>query len=269
MRERALLSGILWLAAALVVPARAIVLGEEPVAYLLVQPWYEGLGSVTVDGGPAHEISPGLFRCPPGRHSVVVARNLPLWPPVHVYRVDTILVANDTLCLRLPEVLRIDSVPADAEVWIEDQFLGRTPLWTVVEPSWEGKHLLFRKPGYQELMVRLESYQAGRVRAQLIPDSSSRAIPLVVPRTAQLWKKRTLAASLLTLSAGILAVELRNEANQTYSEYTHAGSLHRMRTLYDRTRRLDRYSAASYAAFEIGFVLSFYCFLRWQTESQP
>jgi hypothetical protein len=246
----------------------AVGASQESWAYFRVEGWKPAAGLVLVDSTSAEPVSTGLFRCAPGRHRITVMRNLPVWPPVHRCTFDTLLAADDTLTFRLPEVITIRSTPADAEVRLGDELLGKTPLRTIAEPWWEGKTLRVRKAGFEEATVPISNYRVGIVDIALVPQN-----PLPLPGgrrnpSAGRWQQRTLVSAVLTLSAGILAVELRNEANRTYAEYERTGSLQRMRQLYDRTVKLDRYSAACYAAFEVGFVVSFYCFLRWQALNQ-
>ncbi len=220
-----------------------------------------------VDAQAARALSGNLYAVPPGHQRVVIERDTRTWPPIHRVELDTVFAAGDTVTVLLPMVLFIQTEPADAQVYLDGRLLGRTPLWTVAEPSWQGKRLVFRKPGYRQTAFLLRDYAVGRLTVALQREALELPPASTAPDPCR-WRLRTLISAAVTLGAGILAVELRNQANETYLEYQSTGSLRKMRELYDRTLRLDRYSAAAYGAFEVGFVVSFYCFLRWQAASQ-
>ncbi len=240
--------------------------GEAPRAWVRILPADSTLREVLVDSQRVPFDARGLVPVFPGRHEFTVVRRLNLWPPLHVWRVDTTVAAGDTLTLHLPTVVVIRSQPPDAQIWLGNRLLGRTPFWLVVEPRMWGRRLRFTKPGYRDASLVLDR-RAGVYTVRLSPTEALGGVS-TNPRRVKRLRVGTLTSASLTLLAGVAAVQLRNEANATYGKYLHAASLREMNRLYDRTRRLDRYSATAYGVFEVGFVVSFYLFLRWQAAVQ-
>lgn len=237
-------------------------------SWVSIVPSDSTLQEVLVDSQRVHLEADGLFSLPPGEHHFTVVRRLNLWPPVHVWHVDTTLVSGDTLVLRLPTVIVIRSQPSDAQIWLGGRLLGRTPFWLVVDARMWGRTLRITKPGYREATVVLNRGQRMETFAVRLKPAQALTSVTRSPEAARGLRVGTIASASLTLLAGVAAVQLRNEANATYGEYLRAGSFRQMNALYDRTRRLDRYSATAYGVFEVGFVLSFYLFLRWQAAVQ-
>ena len=236
-------------------------------AWVRIYPADSTLAEVLVDSQQVKVDSAGFFAVTSGRHRFTVVRRLNIWPPLHVWRVDTTAVRGDTLELRLPAVVVVRSRPPDAQVWLGNRLLGRTPFWLVVTPRMWGQELRVVKPGYKGATVTLKPETQGVLTVPLVLLHPPSPVAQSGKRVRTLKRGALISAS-LTLLAGVAAVQLRNEANATYGEYLHAGSLREMNRLYDRTRRLDRYSAGAYGVFEVGFVVSFYLFLRWQAAVQ-
>lgn len=161
--------------------------------------------------------------------------------------------------------LIIRSKPFDAQVFIENQFVGNTPLYLDLPLSKNGM-LLIKKECYKPLLVNPATIASSSLLVTLEPyNDLHRSLTLnkkLKEKKFNRNKKLTYSSLALTISSGFIAAYLKNQAELKYEQYLTAGNLQDMNRYYNDSKRLDKFSSISLGIFEASFLLSFYFLIK-------
>ncbi len=209
-----------------------------------------------------------LFRHPVaiGRHEIIVRS--PWWPawnvPDFASTIDA--VAGETLIVhpRFVEPLYIESTPYGAEVFLDDDKAGVTPLM-IRRTAGSDTLLRILKPGYETYESQLSAHSGPIVSVilQAREDWIRAEISKKRQRQSRLTRNRRLLAGamVLGLASGLTTVHYRDQGNEAYDRYLHTANPNAMKRHFEDARHYDRLAGLSYAVFEVAFLLGGYFFL--------
>jgi len=179
---------------------------------------------------------------------------------LHVPPGDTISIAPT-----FSRPFSIHSDPFDADVLLNGQFIGTTPLHIELPDTVTGQ-LAIQKSRYLPVLLAVDSLAGGIINIQLPPDTEAQQLFEKMftrkKRTQQQRKTITYSLMALTLCSGFTTAYLKDRAEQRYEQYMKAGDTENMDHLYRETQRLDRYAGISLGVFEVSFTLSFYFLIK-------
>jgi len=228
---------------------------------------------VFVDGREAGHTPLRNFAVPAGEHVFAVRQSLSASWLESDWQERVKLAGGDTLTLA-PKFwmgYNLSSTPSGAQVWVEGQSLGTTPL-------------VLRLPDFARarMTLTLENYQSARF--EIDPDSLAapeisrrhyhfnlipQPSPLVLQtKDSDLYssngrhRKWGFIAAGVSLAAGIGAVWLKQEADEAYAAYLVTGAPAAREQYYDRAVQYDRYFGAAFGVSQVTFVFSVYSFLK-------
>jgi len=201
---------------------------------------------------------------PPGDHRVWFRSRPPVaFEPLPLPEKRVQVVAGETIRVteRMGNLVRIDSDPQGAEVLVDGERRGLTPL--VVR--WMGgarDDLRIRRTGYYPEAVRAERLVSGSaITVGLRPLDPDRVPARVTsgPISAGVnWPAWGILAVGATSAA--LAVHYKNEADDAFEAYEGSADPGLQDDFLDRANRYDRFSSVAWIAAESSFLLSMWLF---------
>ena len=234
---------------------------EGKKGYLLLLTRHQGL-PVLVDGREVGRISRQPIPLDPGTHKVVVQHPRRTnwldenWS-AHV-RIDP----GDTLKVQLlfKNSYAINSQPYDADVYLDGEFAGKTPLYFRLFEN-EVKYATVRKVGYEPVAFSVGDTSRRFFDLALVP---LRPDTVTTPRgkraEADKAESNTLLYAALTtmVVSGGLALYFRNEANRRFDRYQSTGDPEAIERLFAETQKYDRMAAAAFIVFQASVIASLY-----------
>jgi len=203
---------------------------------------------------------------PAGCHELDVRS--PQWPSFQADDFVTTfsVAAGDTFTAvgKFPTFFRINSIPYQAQVLVNGERIGETPLMLAGQS--QGIRLRLEKTGYEPWEQSFASCPDSAQLIRLKPEAAwlmqQRRAAASSRRTIE-WHRRGLFGSLLLgLVSGAATIYYRDQGNEAYSVYLGTADPLKMEHYYSRARHYDRTAGASYAMFELSFILSGYFFLK-------
>ena len=237
---------------------------DSCTAYLNVDSAVKGL-KVFLDGKPIGVTPLQSMAIATGAHELVVRS--PLWPAWNQPDFVTSFVAlpNQTYEFQaaFPKKILINSIPNQAKVFLDEKFIGTTPL-TITKD--EKDHTIrIEKTGFIPDTIALSNVSTRVLFIQMQPD------PVWVEKVNREKKhkektlktrRRLMIASLgVATAAGLATMHFRSRGNKAYSDYLSTAVPDEMNRLFEKAQYYDRMAGVSYALFELGFVMSGYFFL--------
>jgi hypothetical protein len=148
----------------------------------------------------------------------------------------------------------INSIPQNAEVYLNDSLVGFTPLRLPAENVLTGKFTL-KKSGCQVYTYRLQPDDSVVNKTFYLTTFSRKSEQLVMQNHDGFFKKPRKLVPIITLGtvslgSAISAYYFKSIANDKYSEYLQTGS----DGLLDETKRYDLYSGIALAALQLGII---------------
>ena len=206
------------------------------------------------------------YKVTPGPHNLIIQS--PYWPAWNISHFKTSFVATppDTILIQatFSEKIIINSVPHSAEVYLDNVFLGITPLSSTADFS-ANKHLKITKNGYHPYEINLDQ-KRNTIFTELVEIDSwaqkERTNKIILKKKQNFYKKRMYLSLALTAVAGLVSVHYHDKGNDEYALYQSTANPNEMNQHFDKVRKYDRISNASYIAFEVGFVLTAYQFIK-------
>ncbi len=202
-----------------------------------------------------------------GSHSLrAYRRAVPTWGEIPWFREFSVDSAQN-IAFYIPNYfsLIIKSKPYDAQVHMNGQFIGTTPLRVVARAD-TVETLKVSKEGYEEFSTSLSSLELPVFEVVLSPFSEMNGITSDIASQFERSRrtKRAISWGFLgaTVLSGVTALYLKNEANDTYEEYLNAGNPERMDYYYGRSEEYDRYASAAFGVFQLNFLLWAYFFVK-------
>jgi len=181
------------------------------------------------------------------------------------------LEPGDTLLVRarMKRGIVIASTPYGAQVFVDHVLQGTTPMVLFLEED-ELASVELRLEGYKMMSAVLDSNSPRLWEIDLKEDVATANARRngVGEKEADRRRIRRLALISAGISAasGVAAILLKHSADHYYDDYLVAGEPRRLDALYSKTVEYDRYAGVAFSVFEVTFGLSFYWFLRSNTQ---
>ncbi len=172
----------------------------------------------------------------------------------------------DTLTLEpeFSDIVFVRSFPSGAEIFINQEFKGTTPLTFFPNPAQQSV-IMLKKKGYQDQLIQLNG-KTNLFNVNLVKDEAifcqQKSKLLASQKKKANYRKATIGFWTLSLVSGIATIYYKNLANENYDKYLTAGSLKAMNHYYDRTIMFDNYTNVSLGLFQGCCFLSFYFLMK-------
>jgi len=177
------------------------------------------------------------------------------------------IVAKDTTII-VPEFsipLSIQTDPFDAQVYLNEKWLGTTPLHIDLSPSTSGT-LFLRKELFLPISIPLDSINSGTINVSLPPNHHEQALfHQTFEQNRREYKRQkitTLSLMAVTLCSGFATAYFNDQAEQHYEKYLQTGNISQTDNHYRNAQKYDRYAAVSLGVFEVSFAFSFYFLIK-------
>jgi hypothetical protein len=177
---------------------------------------------------------------------------------INIIAVLFILIGSQVLYAQLNDSLRIDynyinTIPQNAEVYINDEYIGSTPKFFTWQDSVFPKQLKIKFEGYADYTETVYDASMMNKSYTLIPLTGSRKINLVKEDKATYFNKPRkvvpiVISSLITAGAGAMAYYFKSLAIENRDHYDEFGDTESL----DRKKKYDVISGVSLAAFQLG-----------------
>ena len=173
---------------------------------------------------------------------------------------------GDTLIVE-PEFKKnviIRTQPFDAGVYLNDQYLGTTPLYCEIDDP-ANSVLLIKKLNYESVTIETDTLKKTTINIELNPIDAQPPLVLQGSSSNEIIssnKKWVYSLFAFTIASGFSAAYLKDRADKKYNQYLSAGSLRKMNKYYDDSKKLDMYSSISLGLFEVSFVVSLYYLIK-------
>ncbi|MEE4312742.1 MAG: hypothetical protein V2J62_12845 [candidate division KSB1 bacterium] len=235
--------------------------GHAQTGFLKIENVEPGL-NVSLNDSAVGETGDHLFPVPPGEYNLGVEH-----PDRGIWRIDDyvekiIISEHDTLIVSpiFARQLIVRSIPFNADVLIDDEQIGQTPLYhtstridTGILTVMKKDHIPFSIP----LKELEDNYLDVRLQAIMKSELNEGG------RDVHFWQRKgTLAALLFTIGAGVSTVYFNGKAEESYDKYLSSGDPGKMDQFFKDAERYDKYSNISLGVFEAGFVISLYSLLK-------
>jgi len=238
---------------------------EDQLAFLSITAPQDSL-PIFLDGKEIGVTPLGRVAIPIGQHQLVVRS--PLWPAWDHpdYIIDFEAQAGQRYEFRavFPVKVIVNSIPNQAKVYEGDKLLGTTPLIFTKMDSMD-RTLRIEKTGYNPYSLHTSQLSEKAILIRLQPNEEW--VAKVTAEQKSRAKKISLHRRLMFTSLGVAAIaglatiHFRSRGNEEYSRYLSTAIPEEMDDHFDRAQYYDRMAGATYALFEMGFVMSGYFFL--------
>lgn len=167
-----------------------------------------------------------------------------------VFPQDAPLPFNDSLRINYNHV---NSLPQNAEVYINDEFIGNTPGFFVWQDSVFPKQLKIKMKGYADYTETITGFGFINKTYTLVSLSGSNKLPLVKEDKSTYFNKPRkviplVFSALVTAGAGAAAYYFKHLAIENRDFYDEFGDP----SALDRKKKYDIISGVSLAAFQLG-----------------
>lgn len=187
---------------------------------------------------------------------------------------DTIkILSNDTLIVqpKFKTFFFIRTNPFGAEVFLNNELQGNSPLSLLIYSKNNLQQLLIKKEGYKDYFINLNEISNNFLNVSLTKNNSLQSLKEFNEQKQRKLKNRyrKLAYSFwgLSIVSGLSTAYLKDQADEKYQQYLVAGSLSDMNKYYNESKRFDRYSYVSVGILQGCFALSFYFLMKSLNES--
>lgn len=178
------------------------------------------------------------------------------------------IIANDTLIVqpKIKTFLFIRTDPFGAEIFLNNERQGETPLAILLNSDNNPQQMLIKKEGYKDYPVNLGEMSNNYLTVNLSPNNRLTNLDAIHLQEQIHLKRRYRKLSYgfwgLSIITGLTTVYLKDQADNKYQQYLVAGSLSEMNNYYNESKRFDRYSYVSLGLLQGCFVLSFYFLMK-------
>ncbi len=156
----------------------------------------------------------------------------------------------------------INSIPYGASIFENDRIIGTTPLRVLQK---ENTSIRIEKEGYDSFSFNLSRSDKSSYVVKLNPKKEwllEKEILAKEKKMRIVHRRRLLAASIgFAAAAGLSTIHFRSRGNQEFASYQKTAIPSQMNHYFERAQFNDRLASASYALFELGFVMTGYFFL--------
>jgi hypothetical protein len=241
---------------------------DSTVAYISIKsssPGYEAY----LDGHFIGQTPIRLHAVPEGEHTVLLRRTTTNSWMMTDWTKTFLVEKGDTLELfaRLKRPYLVKSQPFGAEVFLDGQFQGTTPLIIELADT-IAYSLTLIKEGYRPANVICDPAASQFIFTTLQPDPVYSSQQKQIYELAQLRKGKNKRQALiftgLTLASGVAAILLNNKADNLYEQYLQAGDPETRERFFERTGTYDTYTGIVMGLFQVNLGLSFYFFYKSQ-----
>jgi len=234
--------------------------------YLTVTTPHIGL-EVAIDDSAVGNTPISLLKLKAGNHKVAVSNpQKGLWDyddwteQIQITDGDTVTVSP-----KFKSKLIIRSTPFDANVLLNNQYLGTTPLFMDLPTDKTGL-LEINKAHYQPYQIEVHDVTASTIDVKLEPirDVHNSFQKMKLNRERTLKRNKTVMYSLMAVSvcSGFATAYFKNKAEEKYDLYLKAGTPGEMNRYYSDTQKLDNIYSVSFATFEVSFAFSIFYLIR-------
>lgn len=202
----------------------------------------------------------------PGTHEIAALHpqrflwgNLDWVQTIHITSGDTAVLKPTFRIL-----LSIQSEPFGAEVLLNNELQGTTPLTIVIDPK-DSYSLILKKEGYNDYFSAGNQFYSSHLNVQLSKNDQFFDTNQEKQQRQQhqrRYRKITYSLWGLSILTGLATVYFKDQADEKYQQYLVSGSLQEMNKLFNEANRYDRYSNISLGAVQGCFVLSFYFLIK-------
>ncbi len=180
------------------------------------------------------------------------------------------LTGDETLHVELDRMstVRLETQPAGGEVYRDDTWIGRTPLYLATLAGYPDT-LTIKKAGYLTTGISLTQFsgieqERNTYHVKLLPIEStgyqgSSTASIGGGGTGTYIKYMTLAATITTMSLGFW---YKSRADSYYEDYLTRGDPDEIEKLYNRSIELDDRARVFWIAGEVGALLTSYLFVK-------
>lgn len=202
-----------------------------------------------------------------GRHTInALNPHRHLWGQLDFFK-EIYIQPMETLTVKIdfPSLLSIRTEPDRAEVRINDQFMGKTPLNTPF-PDDLTVELLLQKDGFQDFKIKLDSLEQPFLSVKLKEIDEIFNLKKFLKNQQQRQKSRYRRASYgfwtMSVLTGLSSIYFKRQADDNYQSYLNSGSYNKMNRYYDRTIQYDHYTNICLGLFQGCLFLSFYFMMK-------
>lgn len=247
----------------------SIASGIDDVGYLKINAKHKGL-EVKLDGKTIGYTPLNILAVPVGTHAISVAHfDKNNWLG-KTWLNEVMIADGDTAFLQVnfKKSLSVNSSPYEAEVFIENRFVGETPFFFEMDEG-ESTRITLKKRSYKDTTFTINATDFEKIHVQLNEVTKTKNMILhdrfegakvKTNKNRFLW---TLGASVLS---GALTLYFRTKADDKYNRYRKTGNPDSFNGLYDDAKKLDKFAAVSYGTFQVSFVFSFYFFFAYKNQ---
>ncbi|MCU0644967.1 MAG: PEGA domain-containing protein [bacterium] len=176
------------------------------------------------------------------------------------------IAAGDSIILKpsFKILFSLQSKPFGAEIYINGEFQGTTPLTIAIE-SKDSSSVILKKEGYNDQFLNLNQFQTNHLQIPLVRNNQLfdfKQVEENEQKKQSHYRKLTYGMWGLSVLTGLATVYFKDQADEKYRQYLVASSLRDMNKLFNDSRRFDQYSNISLGAVQGCFVLSFYFLIK-------
>lgn len=199
----------------------------------------------------------------PGNHSITALNPRRfLWGQFDWHK-EISLAPAETLQIKIefPEVITIRSYPDEAEVFLNDEFIGETPLYFTKRLT-PGTKFTLRKKNYFPETITFDGRYPAFYNIRLTRNEQEYQRQLFMQNLERKKHARYRRASYglwaASLFSGLTSIYFKQEANKNYKNYQNSASLIKMNQYFDNSLKYDNISNISLGIFQSTFWLSLY-----------
>ena len=143
--------------------------------------------------------------------------------------------------------------------------MGTTPTYVEVKSN-ANAEIRVQKKGYLESRLLITTLSPKLIHLSLSPINQFQQIQLsgMQKKNGSRVRNRILSWGFLgaTILSGVASLHFKQEADDYYNKYLHAGNPDQMNAYYDDSRCNDRYATIAFGCFQLNFILWTYFFLK-------
>jgi len=241
----------------------SVVAAKDSPAFLQVTSAYDSL-VVYLDGIEIGKTPIDSLPVSAGSHELAVQS--PYWPSwTHPNYTTSFFTAAGKVyrfTAKFSRNVLINSIPYGAKIFENDKLIGTTPLYVLQK---ENCQIRVEKEGYHSFSLDLGRGDKLSYVLRLNPKKEwllKNKILAKEKKTKITRRRRLLAASIgFAAAAGLSTIHFRSRGNEEFAAYQKTAIPSQMDRYFERAQYNDRLASASYALFELGFVMTGYFFL--------